>query len=186
MNSDEATIAVIDALESLGVPYMLVGSFSTNFYGVPRATADADFVVQVERGTIPALMERLGSAFALDPQMTFEAITGTTRHRLRLVDNEFQIELFLLSDDPHDRERFARRQAVGFMGWYIVLPTVEDVIVTKLRWLAAAARAKDRSDLRGVIAVQGDRIDWAYVETWADRHDTRALLDEIRTSISRS
>jgi len=31
--------------------------------------------------------------------------------------------------------------------------------------------------------IQGDRLDWPYVESWCDRHGTRALLDEIRRSV---
>jgi len=50
VNSDEATVAVIDALDALRISYMVVGSFSSNFYGIPRATQDADFVVQLEAG----------------------------------------------------------------------------------------------------------------------------------------
>ena len=46
MTGDEAVLAVIEALEGLGVGYMLVGSLSSNFYGIPRATQDADFVIQ--------------------------------------------------------------------------------------------------------------------------------------------
>ena len=38
MTNNEAVIAVIDALNELGIPYTLVGSYATNFYGVPRST----------------------------------------------------------------------------------------------------------------------------------------------------
>ena len=110
MNSDEATAAVIDALDALQIPYMLVGSYSTNLYGIPRSTQDADIVVQLRPGDLTELAQRLGPPFRLDPQMAFEAATATNRYVLRLDDNPFTIELFLLSDDPHDQERFARRR----------------------------------------------------------------------------
>jgi hypothetical protein len=45
MNSEALTVLVVDALNELGVAYMLVGSFSSNLYGIPRSTKDADFVV---------------------------------------------------------------------------------------------------------------------------------------------
>jgi hypothetical protein len=44
-------------------------------------------------------------------------------------------------------------------------------------------RRKDVDDVRDVIAVQGDRIDWAYVAPWCDLHGTRPLLDQVRASI---
>jgi len=33
MTGDNATLAVVEALDRVGVPYMLVGSFSSNAYG---------------------------------------------------------------------------------------------------------------------------------------------------------
>jgi len=183
VTSDEAVVAVIDALEAGDVPYMLVGSFSSNFYGVPRATQDADFVVQLEPGALREVVQRLGSRFRLDPQISFEIVTATRRHLLQAMDLQFQVELFLLSDDPHDRERFERRCRVTLLGRSVFVPTVEDVIVTKLRWAREGRRGKDRDDVRNVIAVQGDRIGWDYVTAWCDRHGTRTLLDEIRGSV---
>jgi hypothetical protein len=49
----------------------------------------------------------------------------------------------------------------------------------KLRW----ARAKDREDVRAVIGVQQDNLDWPYIEGWCERHGARALLDQIRRSV---
>ncbi len=40
MTSAEATLTVVNTLEELGIPYMLVGLFSTSFLGIPRSTKD--------------------------------------------------------------------------------------------------------------------------------------------------
>lgn len=183
MNGDEATLAVIEALETAGIPYMLVGSFSSNAYGVARATEDADFVIELGDRSLTHLAETLGPAFRLDPQMSFETVTMTSRHVLNVVGIPFKIELFHLSDDVHDRERFGRRLRVHVQNREVVLPTAEDVVITKLRWASQGRRSKDWEDARDVIAVQGDRLDWDYIHSWCDRHGTRALLDEIRSSI---
>ena len=84
MRPEEATAAVIDGLESLHIPYMLVGSLSCNYYAIPRSTQDADFVVQLDAGAIASLATRLGPAFQLDRQMSFETVTLTNRYVLRL------------------------------------------------------------------------------------------------------
>ena len=36
MTSNEIALFVADALEACNIPYMLVGSFSSNMYGIPR------------------------------------------------------------------------------------------------------------------------------------------------------
>jgi hypothetical protein len=183
MTSEEATLAVIDALETLHIPYMLVGSFSSNYYGIGRSTKDADFVIQLDLEMLSSLATHLGPSFRLDPQMTFETITMTRRHILNVVGIPFLIELFHLSDDPHDQERFQRRRRVKVLEREVYLPAVEDVIITKTRWALMTKRSKDTDDVRAILAVQGPNIDWPYVYGWCDQHGTRALLDEIRSSI---
>jgi hypothetical protein len=183
MTGDEATYAVIRALEATGIPYMVVGSFSSNHYGVPRSTDDADIVVQLGDQPLSSIVDRLGPEFGLDPQMSFETVTGTIRNIIQVINTGFKIELFRLSDDPHDQERFRRRRRVTLSHANTCLPTVEDVIVTKLRWTLQGRRTKDWEDVRNVIAVQGERIDWDYVHRWCDQHGTRPTLEEIRRSI---
>ncbi len=109
MTAEEAAIAVVDALERTAIPYMLVGSLASNLYGIPRATQDVDIVVQMTAGSLPALTSALGPGFQLDPQTSFETITGTTRHVVRMAGSAFTVEMFRLSDDPHDQQRFSRR-----------------------------------------------------------------------------
>ena len=79
--------------------------------------------------------------------------------------------------------RFSRRRRGHIDDREVFVPTVEDVVVTKLRWALRDKRPKDLQDLNDVIATQQQIIDWDYVYRWCDVHGTRALLDEIRASI---
>ena len=49
---DEAgiVVAVVSALNAVNIPHMLEGSLSSNVYGIPRSTKDADLVVQCAEG----------------------------------------------------------------------------------------------------------------------------------------
>jgi hypothetical protein len=89
------------------------------------------------------------------------------------------VELFLLSQDAHDQSRFQRRRAVQLHDRQIWLPSPEDVVVTKLRW----SRGKDKDDVRDVMAVQQNKLDWGYIEEWCRQHSTLALMEEIRRSL---
>lgn len=179
MTSDEATIAVIRALHETGVPFMIVGSLSSNFYGVARATHDADFVVELGETSLARVADLVGPDLTLDPQITFESVTGTTRYQFQLRDHDFKIEVFQLSADPHDRERFARRVSADVHGVPAFLPTPEDVVVMKLRWYAVARRRKDRDDVVNLLSVQRDHLDLSYVRDWCRRHGSSSALDEL-------
>lgn len=183
MTADEATVAVIDALDRAGIPFMIVGSLASNFHGIPRATLDADFVIRLDGVPIAALALALPSDLRLEPQAAFETVTGTTRYLVTLRNSAFVCELFLCSDDPHDIARFDRRQHVRVLDRHAFMATAEDMIITKLRWAAEAGRTKDRDDVRNIMAVVGSELDWAYVEQWCTRHRTKALLAAIRESL---
>lgn len=179
MIANEVVLRLVAAFDRLGIPYMLVGSFSSNLYGRPRSTQDADFVVQLSPDSLDRLRQELGAEFHLDPQMSFETITATLRHVIQHGASDFTVELFLLSNDAHDRARFDRRQTADFKGIPVSVPSPEDVIITKLRWSRAGQRAKDIDDVRNVIAIQRDRLDLGYIRQWCDQHGTRGLLEQL-------
>jgi len=183
VTSDEAIAAVIDALDALRVPYLLVGALASNLYGVPRSTRDADFLVVLSEGDMALIQNQLGSRFHLDPQVHFETVTAKTRYVIHVADLPFRIEFFHLTDDPFDQERFARRRQWPLLGRRVFVPTPEDVILVKLRWSAALDRPKDAEDIKGVLAVQGDHLDWDYIHRWCGVHGTRVRLDQLRAAI---
>ena len=183
MEIKAAVLAVIAALEAEQIPYMLVGSFSSNFYGIPRSTADGDLVIDIGSRSLAGLRQRLAAPLRFDSQVTFENATGTLKNVVSVEGSSIQIELFRLSGSPHDQERFRRRVSLPYLGRDVMLPTPEDVVITKLNWLKLIARGKDANDVRDVIAVQADDLDWPYIHRWCDDHGTRQLLDEIRGTI---
>jgi predicted nucleotidyltransferase len=183
MEPVENVAAVLHALNELGVPYMIVGSLSSNFYGEPRNTHDADLVVQLGDKSLSKLMEIVGPGFTLDRQMGFETITGTTRYHIQHVDSEFLIELFELTNDPHNQERFVRRRKTTFLGVPAYVATAEDVVIQKLRWYLRGRRPKDIEDVKNVMEGKMPDLDLGYIRSWCDRHGTRELLEETLRSI---
>jgi hypothetical protein len=186
VSGDEAVVAALTALEHAAVPYMIVGSLASNFYGVPRATRDADLVVDVAGNALARLQSHLPSALTLQPQPAFEAITGTTRHLVAVAGTPFVIEVFGLSDDAHDQARFTRRRRVVLLGQSVSIATAEDMVITKLRWARDGGRSKDFDDVRNILAVQGAALDGAYLAHWTAQHETAALLDRIRALLPRT
>lgn len=183
MSADEAVVAVFAALDAAAIPYMLVGSLASNFHGIPRSTRDADFVIALSADSLRTLDARLPAGLILERQGAFEAVTGTMRYLIVLADSPFVCELFVLSDDAHDRERFARRQSARVLSHAAYVASAEDMIITKLRWAVGAQRGKDRDDIRNILAVRGAELDWAYIDRWALAHDTAQLLAQIKASV---
>lgn len=180
-DGEEAVSLLLAALNRLELDYMVVGSFSSNRYGIPRATKDADFVLRIATNERKALFESLPASFEIDPQVSFEMVTGTWRQIISVPEIPFTIELFELSGDPHDQERFARRRKSTIVGTPAWIPRPEDVVIQKLRWCVGGRRSKDFDDAVAVMGVQGEaNLDWPYIGKWCTEHGTLEVLAEAK------
>jgi hypothetical protein len=179
MTAVELFLRVIRAFQQLNISYVTVGSFAANVYMDPRSTKDADFVLEMEKTNLSELVAAIGSDFVLDPQMSMESVTLTTRYKLTHRQAVFEIELFGLSSDAHDQERFKRRTMREVNGIPVYILTAEDVIITKLRWAVRSRRKKDREDAQNVIAGQAGNLDLPYIRSWCDQHGTRELFEQL-------
>jgi hypothetical protein len=189
MRVDEAgvVVAVVNALNAVNIPHMLVGSLSSNAYGIPRSTKDADLVIQLGSNSLSKLLQHLPPGFRLESQIGFETITATTRFRMHYdnLSTPFMIEFFELSDDAHDQLRFSKRAPLNFGGSKSFVPKAEDVVIMKLRWaIAGKSREKDTDDARNVLSVQKGKLDLSYIRHWTDKHGSRELLEKLLASIS--
>jgi hypothetical protein len=67
---EEAVWLLIDRLNQIGADYMIVGSFSSNAYGITRSTKDADFLMQIDEPMRRKLLASLPADFEIDnPRM---------------------------------------------------------------------------------------------------------------------
>jgi hypothetical protein len=187
VNSTDLVLRFIDLLDQFAIPYMLVGSYSSNYYGRPRSTKDADFVLTIRGDQLTQLQKALGHEFHVDQQLSFEAITMTTYYVITHPATAFKLDLFLLSDDAHGQEEFRRRRQVDFEGHSTWLPSPEDVIIQKLRWSQSPGRVQDLPDAAHVLRIQRPLgLDVAYIRHWCDQHGTRGLFEDLLADIPRN
>jgi hypothetical protein len=175
MDSESGVRLVADALNRLGIDFLVVGSFSSNIYTTPRSTLDADFVVEAD-ADIRAFACAIADAFRMEQQVGFETKLMTTKYEFYLRSTDFKVELFLLSDDPHDRLRFDNRIKATRGDTTLYFPRAEDVIIQKLRW----GRKKDLLDVTEILKAQAGRLDQAYLDEWTSKHSTNEKLDALR------
>jgi len=176
---DEAVSAILDILNEQNIPYMLVGSLSSNAYGESRSTKDADFVVQLDPGKRNALFSAFPPEFEIEDQVRFETITGHTRQIISIPSIPFEIELFDLSDEPFDQSRFERKLQTIMSGRTVWLPTPEDVVVQKLRWAKLGSRPKDLLDAQGIVRLRSETLDWDYIKKWCKQLDIEDKLEDL-------
>ena len=65
---------VASALATLGIRFHLTGGLASSFYGEPRTTRDADFVVSLSPGDVRPLVDALSGGFLINEAAVREAV----------------------------------------------------------------------------------------------------------------
>lgn len=170
MNVEEEAVGrLVRRLEALGIPYMVAGAVASSHHGRPRATNDADVVIDPTPPALEALLAALPvDGYYVDATIAREALRD--RRLFNVIDREtaFRVDLMIRRERPFSREEFARRQRRELEGLPVFIATAEDTILSKLEWAGKAGHSERHlTDALGVLQVNGDRIDRDYVEKWA-------------------
>jgi hypothetical protein len=92
-----------------------------------------------------------------------------------------KIDFWMLRSDPFEMSMFQRRLSVNFLGERAWIATAEDVILHKLYWDWLTPSERQISDAAGVVAVQSDALDRAYLKQWAGELSVSEKLNKLLT-----
>jgi Mg-chelatase subunit ChlI len=178
---EQALLAVVRLLETLGVPYMVVGSVASSHHGRPRATHDADIVIEPTSESLDALVRCLAdSGFYVDGARAREALASRRQFNVIDIESATKVDLIVRKDRPFSREEFRRRYETEISeGVRIALSTPEDSILSKLEWAKKSGESeKQLYDVAGIVDVRPD-LDRAYIVHWAEELDVLDLWTRV-------
>ena len=173
---------VVDVLESLNIPYMVVGGFAAIFYGEPRLTIDVDIVIDMKLAHVRSFV----AAFPIpDYYVSEEGIRDSLRRRYPF--NVIQpttgakVDLVPLPNDPFTRAAFARRQQTAYdtAGHTASFVTAEDIVLAKLLAFQQTGSDKHLRDARGVVITQWDTLDLDAIQRGARAAGVLEQLEDI-------
>jgi hypothetical protein len=168
--------------ERLGVRYCVGGSVASNAYGIFRATFDADFVAGLLPSHVPALLRELAEDFYVEPEAVASALQRRASFNVIHLATLQKVDVFAAKFDSFDARQLRRRvaQRVGpAEGDVVWFASPEDTILTKLDWYRQGGGVSDRQwgDVTGVMKVQAERLDLAYLREWAPELRVTDLLE---------
>lgn len=182
MSQQELLKKVIQTLDDAGIQYLVTGSVASSLQGEPRSTHDIDLVVAIERSDAKKLVEAFPSpAFYLDERSIMDAINRQGMFNLIDVTSGDKVDFWMLTNEPFDQSRFARKYAEEVWGMRITVSSPEDTILAKLRWAKLSGGSeKQFTDALRVYEVQFKSLDMDYLHSWAKKLDVESMLQKLQ------
>jgi predicted nucleotidyltransferase len=163
-NPLDAAWEVAEFLSQHHISYVVIGGLAVQIWGEPRLTVDADLTIaaSLTDGVAP-VVRLITQRFRSRKQ---EPVEFARRNRVILVttDDDIPVDISLALLE-YEESLLARATEHEFAkGKAIRICSAEDLIIHK----AVAGRAKDLSDLQGVIDRQGQKLDVRYIRKWLE------------------
>lgn len=157
---------VCTELERNDIEYMLSGSVAMSIYTVPRMTRDIDIVINVKISDTEKIAGIFKEGYYLYEEGLKEEIKN--RRMFNVIDEEtsFKIDFIIRKNTPFHINEFKRRErkeVFGFKAWIV---TVEDLILSKLKWIQDLKSDQQISDIENLLSVPG--IDMGYIKKWCN------------------
>lgn len=175
------TLLVIDVLDQLNIPYVIVGSLASTQHGMARSTFDSDLVVKLNKSQATQLISQLQGDFYADEEMALNAVGKGSSFNIIHLKSMFKVDFFIAKDDTFDRaqiERRVSRAVAENLEREIYVLSAEDTILAKLQWYRMGGEQSEKQwrDVVGVVKVQGDGLDLEYLQAMAVELGVKDLL----------
>ncbi len=176
-------IKVISRLEDNHIPYMLTGSMAMNFYGHPRATNDFDIVIDVDSNDCQKIFQAFEKDYYISLESLQEALKNQSLFNVLDEESVFKIDFIIRKLDRLSHIQFQRKTIKEFMGYKICVISPEDLILAKLEWSKESLSELQMRDIKNLLRILKDQLDYSYMEKWAADLGHLSQLKTIYASI---
>jgi hypothetical protein len=169
MSSERVFKFVTSALREASIPFMVVGSFASNLYGVGRATYDIDVVISADAEQLQTFHSMFNkSEWYFDLSDALEACRRKSMFNILDMLDGWKVDIIFEKPGPYHRIAFQRRVPAEIEQVPLFAASAEDVIISKLDWAKLGSSSRQIEDVAGILEEQRDSLDLSYIEKWIE------------------
>jgi len=172
----------IEALERLGIPYMVAGGFAAVVYGEPRLTIDVDIVADIRREQVPDFVAAFPlPAYYVSEEAIYDSLSRSYPFNVIQTTTGAKVDVVPLPPDPLTQTAFQRRRREVYdeTGHSAMFIAPEDLVVAKLFTFRETGSDKHLRDARGVLVTLWAQLDLEYLRTQAHRQGMSDLWEDL-------
>jgi len=136
--------------------------------------------LRLDRGHKASLLHQLPeTSYYVSQEAALDALAR--RGQFNVIDfaTGWKVDFIVVKTREFSREELRRRRVVDFDGVPLYLASVEDLLIAKLEWAKLGASARQLEDAAGIVRMQAEQLDRAYVERWVAELGLGQQWDEV-------
>ena len=149
MEQDELLRFSVEALNNLGLSYLVTGSIATVLYGEPRFTNDIDLVVMLSADRIEELCRSFPQPeFYISRESVRRAVEQRSQFNIIHPTSGLKLDVMVPAETPFNRSRFERARQIKLMpDLEVCFAAPEDVIIKKMEYYRQGGSEKHLRDI---------------------------------------
>lgn len=165
MDQAELLRYTVLALDRLGIPYAIVGSFASGIWGEPRFTQDIDILIQLSVEQVKQLCNEFPcSDFYVSESAAQAAVIQPGQFNVIHPASGNKIDFMIAGNDVWSTQQLNRRKQLQvFADHTASVAAPEDVILGKLVYYHEGGSDKHLRDIAGILQISGNLVDRDYV-----------------------
>lgn len=177
-----ALLDVVGILDELELPYAVGGSVASSVFGEPRASADADLIVQMSEAQLGKLLASLEGSYYVSEDAARDAVRRHSSFNVIHLESMYKVDVFVAGPSQLDQEQLRRKVRIALTtepNTSAFVTAAENLVLRKLDWFRQSGETSDRQwrDVLGILKVQAGALDMTYLLRSADDTGLRDLLD---------
>ncbi len=177
----DVMLLVAEALEKLGIPYCVGGSFASSLHGDWRSTRDVDLLADIRGKHAKPFSDALQSDFYADEEAISRAVKTRRSFNVIHLETLYKVDVFVSKGTEFEKKQLERRElrsVIPEQERTAYVATAEDTILAKLVWYRLGNEISDQQwrDILGVLKMQRERLDLEYIKHWSVELNVSDLL----------
>ena len=173
---------VVSRLEKTGFPHFITGSIASSYYGIPRFTHGLDVVITIGKEKVDRIIAMFEKDGYISREGVLEALSGSGMFNFIHAETGLKIDFWINRGDAFTKSCFDRaRQVEVSKGFLAMMASPEDVFLHKIYWDHLMPSERQIRDARGILAVQGSKLDEEYIIKWAS---AMGIEDRVKSILS--
>jgi hypothetical protein len=179
MSQQDFFSKIVSAIQTAGIPYMVVGSLASSFHGDPRATRDADIVIRPDKQSLERFLLQIEGEFYVSPEAARQAMQNHSMFNVIDAASGWKVDLIIASPSRFAEQSFSRRVSANLMGMEVAVQSPEDTILSKLSWGKDSGSEMQYRDALGVALQQWENLDFEHLRRWGVELDVSEMLEKF-------